>query len=229
MLRTDCVTCTRREAAQADLRPRLTVQFVVVDEPRHRPVGLNSSGSSAASAAAAGLPGGGADTLNSGMGSAANGSMTSDADTQDAGSGSEDVGGAAARQPDAGSQREHSRAAKPEFNATSSDDAQGALEKTVDVAEALIANSTADAADAWQQDSDSPATGVSFSATPAGKVLIAAALILLAVCIYILRRALARRKARTGNARSSGGSAVRSRLNRFLARRRTAESDAARP
>ena len=208
------------EAAQEDLRPRLTVQFVTGDGTQERPAGLDGSGSISSADSSAGAAGDAGSIAASTAAGGANG------DVQDAASAAEAADGSSVLQPEAGSQREDSRAAKPELDmASMASDAQGKLaEIAADVV--ASANSTSDAVATQLQDSYDAASGVLFSSTPAGKALMVAALLLLVFCLYIVRAALARRKARTGGARPSGGS---NRLNRFLARRRTAESDAAKP
>ncbi len=217
---------TCREAAQEDLRPRLTVQFVMGDGTQKRPLGLDSnSGSSSADGVAAAAAG----DADSTVASTAAGSATGDA--QDAASAREATDGSGVMQPQdpaSDTQREDSRAAKPELDVASmASDAQGKLAEIAASVGAGV-NSTSDAVAAQLQDGYDTASGVLFSSTPAGKALMVAGLLLLLFCLYIVRAALARRKARTGGARPGGGGS-NNRLNRFLARRRTAESDAAKP
>ena len=211
-----------REAAQEDLRPRLTVQFVTGDGTQEWPPGLDSSsvnsGSGVGSAAAA------SDADSASVSTAAGGVV--EGDVQDSTAGGEAADGSSERQPEAGSQREDSRAAKPELDVASMASDGGAQSKPADGVDAVVGvNSTSDAADGQQQDGFGAPSGVLFSSTPAGRALMVAALLLFVFCLYIVRAALARRKARTGGARPSSSN----RLNRFLARRRTAESDAAKP
>ena len=179
----------RREAAKADLRPRLTVQFVAVDASRAQPAPLSDSAG---------------DNEAAGSSDAAS-STVAPAVAQDA-------------------------VARP---ADEKATAQQALPSTVGSMGTLPASAVAAAIGAfngsvsevsdWVQGSAASSTLTGSSLT--GKALLVGALSLLAFCVYVVRRALARRRARTSGPRPAAGG----RLNRFLARRRTAEPNPAKP
>ena len=197
------------------------MQFVTGDGTQERPLGLDSGGSTSSADSEAAAAG---DADRAAASTAGGGAI---GNAQDGASAGEAMDGSSVPQPEDGSQREDSRAAKPELDMASM--ASDAQSKLAAMGAGVVAgvNSTSDAVATQLQDGYDAASGVLFSSTRAGKALMVAALLLLVFCLYIVRAALARRKARTGGGRPSGGGS--NRLNRFLARRRTAESDAAKP
>ena len=115
------------------------------------------------------------------------------------------------------------RKVKAQQTDKSSDAARSALPAAAIAAAFGTLNGTASEASSWVL--GSAASGAWSGLSQLREALLVGALLLLAVCVHIVRRALARRKARTSGSRPAGGG----RLNRFLARRRTAEPNLAKP